>query len=229
MTATLYDVNEEVLGLIRWFAERRVLSWSFFGEARSTGWLDDERSPGGLPIDPDLHWIAVQAYAFLHNRETRSLASATNALDITGQTSPFNPSRALCFAQTEGSGLVAVTAGASVCDGEPDGCTLPGRSWWDGPVLSECCNTHDICYEMDWLNDNCCTAKSWLFLGQRSCFRCNAAVVKCFLTAFLNSGYDCAGDPQCLENLAIHQDNSCERDPGGWCPAYCETCTGSTF
>jgi len=62
-----------------------------------------------------------------------------------------------------------------------------GLHWLDNTIFFPCCEEHDLCYENDPANPNDnCTAGSWFFFGNEGrrwyCFKCNAAVVYCFLT-----------------------------------------------
>ena len=99
---------------------------------------------------------------------------------------PFTPSKA--WANIQAYAFSEFHTGAT--RDEP-GCN--GLHWLDNTIFRVCCDNHDKCYLNDPANpDDNCTAGSWFFLGNQGrrwyCFKCNLAVIACFLTGGGGSG-----------------------------------------
>lgn len=62
----------EPIGGALWFESTRVYSWNF--GTITSGWLSDDRVPGGIPFNPNLSWSNIQSYAFwkLHSELQKS-------------------------------------------------------------------------------------------------------------------------------------------------------------
>lgn len=246
-TAELYDQDNEFLGMVRWFAEPRVLTWAFLDG--NHGWFDDQRVPGGIPFEPSLRWIQVQAFSNVHfyGGESDTSTLGTSQEDAS---SLSKPSAGTCGPALSEGRLAEEISKHHDCDGQSNGCNLPGKSWVDGSIFRTCCDSHDYCYEVAYDQGSCCSGKSWWFLQGWHCQRCNFSVVACFLTASLwdpNSPYQdldgdgyvdppeptdfagglCGNDPVCWQNLEAHWNNSCQQSGGSWCPAYCSSCTSN--
>lgn len=110
------------VGIMRWFEEARVLTWSFPGLTQ--GWVDPERQGQAYPFEPDLAWGNVQALGFLQSHAKRASLSSQLAL------------KNLVVKNTEGcDGLhwLDDTIYRECCDDhdrcyEKEGCTA--SSWW---------------------------------------------------------------------------------------------------
>lgn len=205
-TSRMAGKDGREVGFVRWFAEDRVLTWSFPNGRK--GVAQESKVPGGFKFTPTLAWANVQALAFLRQSQQPAVKVPVPAMDPP----PAGPEVAVDPLAPRGPSAPEISFQDAGCNGVADGCT--GLHFLDGTIFEECCTRHDLCYERNHPTD-CCEAWSWFVpLPWWHCARCNFSAVWCFIT---RPGPEPDRDGPPL--------GECERQSyADWCPPECATC-----
>ena len=219
-TTRWFDKDGKEVGLMRWYSKPRALSWKFANG--DEGVAPEWRVPGGYKFTPTLAWAGIQAMAFQQERTPEGVKIIRTQGEKPGFLARVGGAIGRTWTSVVSFIAPTLSAQSAACDHQSDGCT--GLHFLDGTVFQDCCDRHDLCFEMDC--NNVCTKISWIWpFGNWRCAGCDFNAVLCFATTIITSGEP--GPPPPQGNPACYDNDVCTRcTMAEWCPAECQTCDG---